>query len=59
MIKTKVVTKSHFPVLLELHMLYSLHHYGDIEIYKRTGSLTILKSAMGRIFNSKLVFCEV
>ena len=34
-------------ILEDLQTLYSFRHSGAIEIYKRTGSLTTLQSAMG------------
>ena len=39
--------KAQSKVLEELQTLYSFRHSGAIEIYKRTGSLTTLQSAMG------------
>ena len=39
--------KAQSNVLEELQTLYSFRHSGAIEIYKRTGSVTILQSAMG------------
>jgi integrase len=39
--------KAQSNVLEELQTLYSFRHSGAIEIYKRTGSLTTLQSAMG------------
>jgi integrase len=39
--------KAQSNVLEDLQTLYSFRHSGAIEIYKRTGSLTILQSAMG------------
>jgi integrase len=39
--------KAQSNVLEELQTLYSFRHSGAIEIYKRTGSLTILQQAMG------------
>jgi len=40
--------KAQSNVLEELQTLYSFRHSGAIEIYKRTGSLTTLQSAMGQ-----------
>ena len=39
--------KAQSNVLEDLQTLYSFRHSGAIEIYKRTGSLTILQQAMG------------
>jgi integrase len=39
--------KAQSNVLEDLQTLYSFRHSGAIEIYKRTGSVTILQSAMG------------
>jgi len=39
--------KAQSNVLEELQTLYSFRHSGAIDIYKRTGSVTILQSAMG------------
>jgi len=40
--------KAQSNVLEELQTLYNFRHSGAIEIYKRTGSLTTLQSAMGQ-----------